>query len=72
MICNVPAAVRRMKLHALLPQHVFGSQQVLPLSIPSLRDDVRMLAEQQHVIDRARFSRRDRALLQRPRLRVAD
>src|SRR5438309_1604134 len=71
MIRNVPAPVRGMELHALLLQNVLGSEQVLSLPVPPLRDDVRVLAKQQNIFDCIGFPRRDQALLQRPRLRVA-
>src|SRR5258706_15277589 len=45
---------------------------MLALTIASLGDHVRMLAEQQHVFDSAGFARRHDALLQRVRFRVAD
>jgi hypothetical protein len=72
MIRNIAAAVRGMKLYALLLQDVFRSQQILAFPTAPLRNHVWMLAEQQHILDRPGFPRRHHALLQRPRLRVAN
>jgi hypothetical protein len=52
-----------MELHALLPQHMLRGEQVLPLPVPPLGNHVRVLAKQQHIFDRARFSRGGDALL---------
>jgi len=61
-----------MKFHTLLPQDAFRYQQILAFGVPPERDHVRMLAKQQHVLDRVSLARRDEAFLQFPRFRVAD
>ena len=45
---------------------------MLGLSVSTLRNHVPMLAKEQHVLNRIRFSCGDNALLQRVRFRVAD
>jgi hypothetical protein len=42
------------------------------LAVAALRDDMRMLAEQENVFDGARFARGDDAFLQRVRFGVTD
>src|SRR5439155_18816486 len=72
VISNVSAAASLVIFHAFLPQHMLGSQQMFTLSVSSLCDDVRMLAEQQHILNRLGLACRNNALLQRAGLRVAN
>ncbi len=71
VIGNVSAAIRGMKLHALLPQHVFRRQQILPLAASPQRNHVRMLAKKEHILHRAGLPRSHKTLLQRVSFRVA-
>ncbi len=72
MIGDVPTATGLIKRDALLPQHVFAREQMLALAVASLRNHMRMLAEEQHVPDATGFARRHDALLQSVRFRVVD
>jgi hypothetical protein len=72
VVSNVAAAAGLIKLHALLPEDVLAYKQMLTLSVAALRNNVRMLAKQQNIFDGVRFSRGDKALLQRVRVSVSN
>ena len=58
VIGDVAAAIGVEITHAHLRQHALGRQQIPPMPRASLRDHVRMLAQQQHVGQGAGLARR--------------
>jgi len=53
-----------------LAQYALTSQQMLALSVASLRNHVRMFAKKQCIVDHVELPRRNNPLLQRIRFRV--
>jgi len=71
VVGNVSTAIGGMELHAFLPQHMLGGQQIFQLAVSPQGNHMRMLAKQKHILDCTGFPRRHNALLQRVSLRIA-
>src|SRR5262249_25129252 len=72
VISDISAAAGLEILHILLLENALAGQQVLALAVSALGDDMRILAKQQDVFDRAGFAHRNDALLQRVRVGIPD
>jgi hypothetical protein len=70
MIRDIAAAVGRMKFNIHLLQQAAGNSQMFALSVATQRNNVRMLAKEQHVRDRMGLSRLHQPPLQITRGRV--
>src|SRR6516165_1808120 len=72
VIGDVSATVRFVEFHGLLAQDGFGGEQIRAIGIAAECDDVRMLAEQEDVVDGAGFASGNKTLLQGEGLAVGD
>jgi hypothetical protein len=64
VVGDIAAAVGLAELDSLLAQNMFRDKQILPAGVAAQGEYMRMLAENEDIVDHTRFARNDETLLE--------